>query len=322
MLSRPFSAWIFAIGITVSYTGTVYCQSYPNKPIRIVATQPGGGGDFLARLIAEGLAANLNQQVLVDNRGGSGIIAAEIVSKATPDAYTLLLFGSALWLLPFMRDDAPYDPIKDFSPITLASMAPNILVVHPSLPARSVQELVALAKRRPGDLNYASGPAGSPNHLSAELFKAMATVNIIRVAYKGTAMALSDLFSGQVQLMFGTPASLMPHVKFGRLRALAVTTAEPSTLAPGLPTVAASGLPGYRSVAIYGMFAPAATPPALINRLNQEIVRVLNNQKAKERLFNAGLEVVGSSPEELARTVKADMTRLGKVIKDAGIRAD
>ena len=318
-----FLAWIFPIAIISFGAGLVSGQDYPSKPIRIVTAEPGGSSDFAARVIAQGLSRNFGHKVVVENRGGgSGIIAAQTVAKAPPDGYTLLYYGPAIWLLPFLQDNVPYDPVRDFSPITLPVRSPNILVVHPSLPVRSVKELIALAKARPGELNYGSASRGSASHLAPELFKVMAGVHIVQVSYKGGGPALIDLIAGQVQLMFGSATSVAPHLRSGRLRALAITSAQPSALLPDLPTIAASGLPGYEAVSIYGMFAPANTSATIINQLNQEIVRVLNTPNAKEKFFSVGVETVGSSPEQLAAAIKTDMARMGKVIKDASIRAD
>jgi len=290
--------------------------------VRIVTAEPGGGNDLASRLIAQGLTASLGQQVIVDNRGGSGLAAGDAVYKAQADGHTLLLYGSNIWLLPFMRDNVPYDPVKDFLPITMPVISPNIIVVHPSVAAGSVKELIALAKSKPGELNYASSGTGAATHLAAELFKAMAGVNIVRVPYRGSGPALNALISGQVQMMVSTTAAGWPHVKSGRLKALAVTTSQPTALAPGLATVATTGLPGYQSATVYGVFAPARTPAAIISRLNDEIVRVLKLPEVKERFFNAGVEIIGSTPEQLAATVKSEMTVLGKLIKDVGIREE
>jgi tripartite-type tricarboxylate transporter receptor subunit TctC len=300
----------------------VFAQaSYPNKPIRIVTAEVAGGADFVARLIAQGVSGSLGQQVIVENRGGSAIIPAQAVAKAPPDGYTLLVYGNNFWLLPFIQN-VPYDPVRDFSPLTLAARSPNMLVVHPSLPVKSVRELIALAKAKPGELNYASAATGGSSHLAAELFKALAGVNIVRVPYKGTVPGITDLIAGQVQLMFGTTGTLAPHVQSGRLRALAVTSVQETALAPGLPTVAAAGLPGYEAESAYGLFAPAGTPAPILRRLHAETVRVLSRPEVKERLFNTGVEVVGNTPEAFAASIKSDMARMGKVIKDAGIRAD
>jgi tripartite-type tricarboxylate transporter receptor subunit TctC len=318
MRTRRFAAWMLSVGLMVSGAGVVSGQNYPNKPIRIVTSEPGGGNDIVARLVAEGLTASLGQRVIVDNRG---IVAAEIAAKATPDGYTLLIYGSNIWLMQYLRDNLPWDPLRDFAPITVAVDLPNILVVHPSLPVKSVKELVALAKAKPGELNYAAGTIGVSPHLAAELFKALAGVNIVRVPYKGGGPALTGLIGGEVHLMFPNAGSVMPHIKSGRVRALAVSTAQPSALAPGLPTVAAS-VPGYETGAVICVFAPARTPAAIVDLLNREIVRVLNGAMVKERLFNSGSEVVANSPGEFAAFIKSDMARMGKVIRDAGIQPE
>jgi tripartite-type tricarboxylate transporter receptor subunit TctC len=216
----------------------------------------------------------------------------------------------------------PYDPVKDFSPITLVAVSPTVLVVHPALPVQSVKELIALAKTKPGELNYAMGSAGSANHLAAELFKSMAGVDMLGIGYRGNGPAVNALIGGQVQLMFATASSVVPLVKSGRLKALAVASARQSALVPDLPTIAASGLPGYESISTTGFFAPAKTPAAIINRINHDSVRYLQTAEAKERFLAVGAETVGSSPEELGVKVKSEMARMGKVIKDAGIRAE
>jgi len=291
-------------------------EPYPAKVIRIVTSEPGGGNDLVARIVAQGLTANLHQQVIVENRGS---IAIEVALKATPDGYTLLMYGSNVWLLPFLRDNVPWDPVRDFAPVTIAVSLPNILVVHPSLPAKSVAELVALAKARPGELNYAAGTLGVSPHLAAELFKAMAGVNIVQIPYKGGGPALNGLIGGQTHVMFPNAGSVMPHLKAGRVRGLAVTTPEPTPLAPGLPTIASSGVPGYEWISTIVMFAPSRTPSALVSRLNREIVNVLNTGESRQRLFSSGAEVVASSPQELAARITSDMAKMGKVIRDAGI---
>ncbi len=293
-------------------------QPFPSKPIRILTSAPGNSDDLAARLVAQGITGGLGQQAIVDNRG---VVAVEIAAKSPPDGYTLLLYGSPMWLAPFMRDKLPYDPVKDFAPVTWATNSPNLLVVHPSLPVKSVRELVALAKARPNELNYGSGSAGSTPHLAAELFRAMTGVQIVRVAYKGSGPALTSLLSGELHLMFPSTGSVNPLLKSGKLRPLAVTTLAPSPLAPDLPTVAAS-LPGYESASLLAVFAPAGTPAAIVQRLNQEMVKVLQSAEARERLFNAGVEAVGSTPEQFAATLKTEMTKWGKVIKDAGIRSE
>jgi tripartite-type tricarboxylate transporter receptor subunit TctC len=306
-------------GIAMLCAGLACGQNYPMKPVRILTAEPGGGLDFQARLIAQGLSGYLGKQVIVENHGG-GVFAAEIVAKAPADGYSLLFYGSNVWLAPFLSSNVPWDPEKDFAPVAMAVRSPNLVVVHPSLPVKSVHELIVLAKARPGELNYASGSAGSSPHLAAELFKFMAGVNIVRIPYRGNALGYTDVIRGQVQLIFPTASSVAPHLQSRRLRPLAVTTAQPSALFPDLPTVAASGLPGYELATITGMFAPAGTPAALISRLNREIVRVLASPEVKERFFKVGVEAAGSTPQEFAATIKSEMSRLGKVIRDAGIR--
>jgi tripartite-type tricarboxylate transporter receptor subunit TctC len=317
MLIPRFVSWMFTVGMTVFAAGVVSGQSYPDKPIRIYAPQAGTSVDFVLRLVAETVTASLGQRMIVENRG---IIGVEIVAKAPPDGYSLINYTNPLWLMPLLRDNVSWDPVKDFSPISLTVSTPTVLVVHPSLPVKSVKELIALAKARPGELNYGSTSTGNANHIAAELFKSMAGVNIVRVPYKGGAQAVNDLVAGQVHLMFNSAGVAMPYVRSGRLRALAVATAEPSALTTGLPTVAAAGLPGYESTASTGLFAPARTPAAIINRLNREFVRTLQRAEVKERLFNAAIEVVASSPEQLAATIKSEMATIGKVVKDAGLR--
>ena len=236
------------------------------------------------------------------------------------DGYTLVSAGSPIWTLPLLQK-MPYDPLRDFAPVSLMARSLNVLVVHPSLPVNSVKELIALAKAKPGALNYASGGTGGTGHLTGELFKSMAGVNIVHVPYKGAAAAISDLLAGQVQMTFDSPSTVMPLAKAGKLRALAVTSAEPTELVPGLPAVAAF-LPGFESVITFGMFAPAKTPAAIIKRLNQEIDRILKTADVKEKFFGRGMEVVHSSPEQFAAIIKSDLAMMGKVIKDAGIKAE
>ena len=316
MLIQLLATRIFMAALLASSAVTASEQNYPNKTIRILTSEAGGGNDFGARLVAQELTATLGQQVIVENRPSSTI--GELGARASPDGYTLLVAGSSVVLGPLLRETS-YDPVRDFSAVTMLARAPNVLVVHPSVAAKSVKELIALAQSKPGELNVATGGTGSSAHLAAELFKAMAGVNIVRINYKGTGPALNDLIAGQVQLMFAAAAGVATHVKSGRLRSLAVGNAEPSKLTPDLPTVAAT-LPGYESSAISAVLVPARTPVTLINRLNHEIVRALNKESVKEKLFSTGVEPVGNSPSELSRTIKAEITRMGKVIKDAGIR--
>ena len=310
---------VFASAVSAAYAQSQLAGDYPTKPVRLVTAAPGGGNDFAARVFARGLAGPLGQPVIVENRG-SGEIAAEIVSKSRPDGYSLLVIGSDFWIRKLLGR-VPWDPIKDFSPISFATSAPNILVVHPSTPVKSVKDLIDLAKAKPGELNYASSSPGSAAHLAGELLKSLAGVNMVHIAYKGQGAANTAMLSGEVQLMFAAPSLVTPLVKAGRLRALAVTSAKPTALAPGLPTVAAT-VPGFQAASAILVLAPAGTPAAIINRLNQELVRLLNQPEVKENYLNLGVEVVASSPQELAATIKFEEARWGKVIKDAGIRED
>jgi tripartite-type tricarboxylate transporter receptor subunit TctC len=314
------SRLIFFLAAAFACAATLQAQEFPAKPLRIVTSEVGGATDMIARLIAQGMTGSLGHQVVVENRP-TGIIPADIVVKAAPDGYTLLVHGVSLWMMPLLQK-MPFDPVRDLATITLAASTPSIVAVHPSVAAKNIRELIALAKTRPGALNYASGATGASSHLSAELFNAMADVRIVRIPYRGQGPAVLALLAGEVQVAFATASSVAAHAKSGRMRALAITTAKPSSLAPGVPTVAESGLPGYESASTAGAFAPRATPAKLIALLNREMVRALNRPETKEALFNGGTEVVGSSPQEFAAAMKAEMSRMGKVIRDAGIRGE
>ena len=297
-------------------------STYPTRPIRIVTGEPSGGNDFAARLIAQDFTRRLGQQVVVENRGAaSGAISAEIVAKAAPDGHTLLYYNQTIWLLPYLRAKVPYDPLRDFAPVSLVMRGPFALFVNPGLPAKNVKELIALAAARPGELNYGSAGSGATTHLSAELFKFMTGVNLVRVPYKGTAAAVNGLMGGEVHVMFFPVFIGLPHTKSGKLRALAVTTLEPSPLAPTLPTVA-SVLPGYEVLSLSGMFAPARTPPALVRRISVEIAQVLAAAEIRDHFERAGAQPVGSVPDEFGALVKSEMAKWSKVIKTAGIQEE
>ena len=320
MLGVVACTWLLASGATCCAAESTQAQDYPNRLIRIVSGEPGGGTGFTARVVAQGLTSVFGQQAIVENRGGaSGAISVQTVAKAPPDGYTLLLNGSQVWMLPLLQPNVSYDPVADLAPIMYVARQPNILVVPPALPVRSVKELMVLAKARPGALNYAAGSLGSSTHLSAELFKTMADVDIVLVSYKGTGPALTALLGGQVELMFGISSAVMPHIRAEKLRALAITTAQPSDLAPGLPTVAAAGLPGYESEASHALFAPVRTPEPIIGKLNQEIRAYVTQSDVKGRLLQLGVEVVASSPKELAVLVESDIAKWGKLIRGSGI---
>ncbi len=319
MACRPGTRWLAAAVLFVGLAAAQPYPSYPSKVVRIQTTEAGGYPDAVARLLAQGLSAGLGQQVIVENRA---IAAVELVAKAPPDGYTLLFYTSVLWLSPYLRDGVAWDPVRDFAPVMLATNSPNIMVVHPSLPVKSVRDLIALAKARPGELNYSTSSPGSGNHLAAELFRVMAGVKVVRINYKGTGSALNSLASGEVQLSFPSAGSVMPHLRAGRVRALAVTSAQPSVLAPELPTVAAAGLPGYEATAYNGLLAPAKTPPAVIAKLNQEAAQILRRTEVKERIFNGGGEVVGGTPDEFAAIMRLEMAKWGRLIREAGIRGE
>ena len=306
--------------LIVTTAGVVCGQDYPSKPIRIVTAAAGGGSDFMARQIAQGISGPLGQPVIVENRG-SGIVLGEFLSKAPPDGYGFILTGSSFWVSTLLQK-YPYDVLADFAPISQLVKEISVVVVHPSLPVRNIKELIALAKARPGQLNFASSTPGGPGFLGAELLKSMAGVNIVHVPYKGNAPAMTALISGEVQMTVADPALVMPHAQAGRLRPLAVTSAEPSALLPQLPTVAASGLHGYESIGMIGSLAPGKTPAAIINRLHQEIARVLHRPEVRERFLNIQSEVVASTPEQFAATLRSELAKWSNVIKQAGIKVE
>ena len=300
-------------------------DAYPAKPVRfVVAFPPGGGTDIIARSIAQKLAERIAQQVVVDNRpGAGGNIGTDIVAKSAPDGYTLLM-GSAgpLAINASLFAKMPFDPIKDLAPVTLAASTPNVLVVHPSLRAATVKELIALAKARPGEINFASSGHGTPAHLAGELFNSMAGVKMVHVPYKGAAPALADLLGGQVQLMFSTMPPALPHVKDGKLRALAVTSAKRSPAAPDIPTLDEIALPGFEANTWHGVVVPAGTPATIVARLNREIVAILHLPDVVERFSSQGAEALGSTPEEFAAYIRSETLKWAKVVRDSGAKAE
>ena len=299
-------------------------QTYPTKPVRFVAPYPAGGvNDIVARLIGQRMSAALGQQWVIDNRAGrGGVIGTDIVAKAPPDGYTLVHGGmGSLTLGPFLSK-VPYDPQRDFVPITLTARAPNVLAVHPSLPARSVRELIALAKARPGELNYATSGVGSTPHLTAALFTSMAQVKMVHVPYKGGPPATTDVVAGQVPIGFAPIPSFAPHVASGRLRGLAVTSLQRSPLLAGVPTVHEAGLTGFEMSPWFGVLAPAATPPEIAAKLNGELVRVLRTPDIAQQFAAQGVEAAYSTPDEFAAVVRADLQKWGRVIAEAGIKGD
>jgi tripartite-type tricarboxylate transporter receptor subunit TctC len=314
---RRFIAVAFAAAVSVCAAGVACAQDYPAKVIRIVTSPPGGSNDFVSRLLVKGLTDRAGWQFVVDNR--PTVLAPEVVMRTAPDGYTLLVTGGT-FVTGYLIDKLPYEPLRDFAPITLTHRQPNILVVHPSLPVKSVKELIALAKAKPGELNYSSSGVGSSNHMAAELFKFMTGVKIVRINYKGVGPAVSALLSGEVQLMYANLASVSHYLQSGRLRPLAITSAEPSPLYANLPTMAASGLPGFEAVVMTGVYAPLGTPAAIVHRLNQEIVRAINLPDIKEKFSNTGIETVGSSPQELTTAMQAEIARTASLLKAGGLR--
>ena len=316
---------VLAAGIVAGISGAAVAQDYPNKPVRLIVPQsPGGGADILARAVAAKLSVAWGQQVVVDNRAGAaGIIGTETAAKAAPDGYTLLMGAiGANGINPGLYPNLPYDSRKDFAPVTMVASAPLLVVLHPSVPLSSTKELIAFAKSQPGKVNFASAGSGNATHLAGELFKTMASVDLTHVPYKGATPAETDLIGGQVQLMFSSILSALPHVKAGRMKAVAVTSLRRSSLAPELPTVAESGLPGYEMNPWYGVFVPAGTPRPIIDKINRDIVRVLQLPDVKERFATLGAEPVGNTPEQFGAFVDAEITKWTKVIKDSGAKAE
>ncbi len=316
---------MFLVVVMVAVSPFALSQPYPAKPIRLIVPQPpGGGNDTIARMIGQKLAVALKQQVAVDNRAGAGgLIGAELAAKAPPDGYTLLLGNVAvLAIIPNVQKKTPYDPLRDFAPISLIASAPLLVVVHPSLPVSSIKQLVALAKAKPGQLNYASNGIGSSTHLATEMFKLMAKVDLLHVPYKGLGPATTDLLSGQVQLIFSSAVAMMPHVKAGRLRAIAMTGAKRSPVIANIPTVAEAGLPDYESGSWYGILAPAGMPRAIIDLLSHEIATATRSPDIADRLAAEAVLPIGSSPSEFAAHMQKEFTRIGEVIRSSGARFD
>lgn len=307
-------------GLLMLWHGIACSQDYPSaRALRILTSQPGSGSDLVARILVERLPEVFGQHAVVDNRG---ILAPEVAAKAPPDGYTVLFYSTPLWVSPLLQAKPQWNVAKDFAPVTLAVNAPNLLTVHPSLSVKSVGELLVLAKARPGELDYGSGSAGSSSHLAAELFNAMAGVHMARIPYRGVGPALVGLLGGQVQVLFPSASSGLPHVKSGRMRVLAVTSAKPTALLPDLPTVAASGVPGYEADTPLGVFLPAGTPAKIIAQLHKAIIVVLNFPEAKKRLLAHGAEVIGSSPAEFGAWLESDVARWSKLIREKGMREE
>ena len=310
--------------LAASFAAPLAAQTFPVKPVRIIVPFPAGGGvDIVARGLAPLLSERWKQQAIVDNRPGAGtVIGAEIAARSPPDGYTLLLANTAHAINATLYKKLPFDPVADFSPITLIATQPSVLVVHPSVPVKSVKELIALAKAKPGALNYASSGNGTPPHLSAAMFTNMTGTQLTHVPYKGAAPALTDLLGGQVQLMFATIISVGPQLPSGRLRPIAVTSAKRSPTLPDLPTVAESGVPGFEATAWFMLMAPAKTPPALVDRIYRDTAEVLGRRDVKDRYAKEGAEPVGSAPAQALTFLKSEIARWGKVVIAAKIQPE
>ena len=319
----PPSAFILSCALALSAT-TTSAQQYPARPIRFVCPfAPGGGTDILARLLAQRLYEPLGQPVIVDNRpGAGGVIGAEIAARSPADGYTIVLGSPGPLTINPALQKVPYDTLRDFAPITLAQISPFVLLVHPSVRANSVRELIALAKAKPGTLNYGSAGTGSVSHFSSEQFKALAGVDVVHVPYKGAGPYLIDLVAGRLQMAFENLPTVWANVRSGKLRLLAVGTKSRSALVPDAPTVAEAGVPGYESSTAFGVLAPAKTPAAAIARLNKELVRILHSADIREKMTAEGVEAVGGTPQEYGSHIRDELAKYARIVKAAGIKAD
>lgn len=320
-------ALLFAAGVVLAH-GNALAQAgpgvYPGKPIRfILPFPPGGGTDILGRIIADRLTASLGQPVVIENRGGAGgNVGAEAAAKSAPDGHTIVLVAPSLAISSSLYSKLNYDPVKDFAPISLVATVPNVMVTHPSVPAQSLGEFIALAKGRPGGMNFGSGGSGTSNHLGGELFNIVAGVKLVHVPYKGVNLAMNDVLAGQIHLVIiGVPAAA-PHIKAGRLRALAIIAPQRAPALPDVPTAAEAGLPNFEVTTWYGVLAPAGTPRPIINRLNAELARAMHAPELKERLAAMATDPVTSTPEEFADYIRQEIAKWGKVVRDAGLKAD
>ena len=320
--ARPAAA--VAVALLLALPATVLAQAWPSKPIRVVVPFPAGGGiDTVARIVVPKMSEALGQPMVIDNRSGAGgTVGTEVVARATPDGHVLLATFASHSMNATLYRDLSYDTEKAFAPISLIATVPNILVVHPSLPAKTVGDLISLARKRPGDINYASVGNGTPAHLSAELFNMMAGVRMTHIPYKGAAASIIGMITGETQLTFTTVLIALPHVKAGKLRPLAVATLARTPLLPEVPTVDQSGLKGYESIAWYGLLAPAGTPGPVVDRLNAELVRSVQTPEVRENLLRQGTEIVASSPARFAQIIREDIVKWTKVVKAAAVKPD
>jgi tripartite-type tricarboxylate transporter receptor subunit TctC len=310
---------IFAVSVSAAE------NTYPSRPVRLIAPFSAGGGvDIVARLVAQRLSEKWGQQVVVDNRtGATGIIGTDLAAHATPDGYTLLMGNAATHAVNVsLFKKLPYDAIRDFVPITLVGRVPEMLVVHPALPASSVQELIALAKSKPAELTFGSAGSGSPPHLAGELFQSLAKIRLVHIPYKGSAPALTDLIAGQINMYFSNILSAVPYVKGGRLRGLGVTSAKRSVVAPDIPAIAEAGLPGYEDYNWYGVLAPKGTPKAIVDKLHTDIVHVVKSTDVEDRLTKDGAEVIANTPAEFAKFIREEIQKYAQIIKQSGLRTE
>jgi len=324
---RPMSSLLrLALTATLLFAcAAAQAQGWPNKPVRFVIPFPAGGStDIVGRLIGEKLGQSLGQPFVIDNRAGAGgTTGSDLVAKAAPDGYTLLMGTSSTHAIASsLYAKLPYDATRDFAPVSLLGTATILLVVNPSVPAKSVRELVALAKAQPGQLTFASSGNGSVSHLTGEYFKSLAGIDMQHIPYKGDSPMTVDLVSGRVSMAFGTAVAFLPYVQSGKLNALAVTNAKPSAVAPGLPTVADAGLNGFEALQWFGLLMPAATPKEIVDKLQSEVARVLRMPDVRERLQGLGIEIVGSSPDAFASFMQAETRKWGKIVKDSGAKVD
>ena len=320
-----WAAWCVCTGLAIMAVPASAQQGFPSRPIRMICPfPPGGTTDLVARLVAQKFTEAWGQQVVVDNRpGAGGVIGTEMVAQAAPDGYTILLGSITTHAVnPALYKNLKFDPVKDFAPVSLVVSSPQLLAVHPSVPAKSVKELIALAKAKPGQYNYASAGTGTSPHLTFELFRSMAGIDVVHVPYKGTGPAITDLVGGQVQMMITGVVALMPHVKSNRLRALGVTSAKRVAALPDVPTVAESGVPGFDVSSWFGVFLPARTPRPIVMKMNEEIRKILANPDVRQRLIDQGADPASNTPEEFAAYVKAEMARWGQVVRSTGAKAD
>jgi tripartite-type tricarboxylate transporter receptor subunit TctC len=319
------AAGLSLLASIVAAAPAALAQSYPARPVRIVVPfPPGGGTDIGTRIIAQKLQESWGQPIVVENKpGAAGIVGTEMVAKAAPDGYTLIMGNIGTHAINIsLYKKLSYDPVKDFAPISQVAWLPLFLLVHPSIPVNSVKELIALAKAKPGELNFSSSGAGGSMHVAAELFKNMTGVNMVHIPYKGGSPAVADLLSGQVALSFATVLETLSHVKSGRVRALAVTSAARSTAYPELPTVAEAGVPGYESISWLGLFAPAGTPGDIVNRISSDVQRVIRLPEVKERLLAQGAEPIGTSPEQFALALRSDIAKYARIIRESGYKTE